>query len=386
MSLVRRLFSKSYRSARKAEGEGRYREAAALYVQVEATDEAANALLFHAARTTDFEERVNSYKDALRWMEADDPRRAEVFAQIGLATLDDAQRRGVRTSEERRRLLEAAEMLEDGERNSEAALAYELLEMVDETARCLEKAGEVEKLEALLAATGEEAGRQRTIKTHISAYEMAESVGARREAKDALEAALKLAPEDAAIADLLRHVESKWLSRGRAELVVDGQTLVFVFRLPVTLGREGDLVVRGTSVSRQHTDIDRDEGQLVVRDRGSRNGTLVRGLPIASTMTFEGATEIGLGDDVAVAVEPEGEGVRFEVRQGLDRGTIAYAGAGPFQIPGAAAVLTLERGLAVLTADKGTDTRLNRGRCAAPIELLKGDRIEIDGVVVEVRG
>ena len=58
MSLMRRLFSSAYRRARRAEGRGEYREAAALYAEAEAWDKLAHTyerLLPHALDT---EERV----------------------------------------------------------------------------------------------------------------------------------------------------------------------------------------------------------------------------------------------------------------------------------------------------------------------------------------
>ena len=45
MSFLRRMFSRPYRRARAAEGAGDYRRAAALYVEAELPEEAANALL-----------------------------------------------------------------------------------------------------------------------------------------------------------------------------------------------------------------------------------------------------------------------------------------------------------------------------------------------------
>jgi hypothetical protein len=47
------------------------------------------------------------------------------------------------------------------------------------------------------------------------------------------------------------------------------------------LGRsDADVVVRGTSVSRRHAEIVKEEGRFVVRDLGSRNGTYVAGIKV----------------------------------------------------------------------------------------------------------
>src|SRR5687768_1667116 len=143
MDLLRRLFRGPYRRARAAEGAGDYRAAAALYAEAGAPEEAANALLFHAARATTLEQRLGAYQDALRWLHDEHPRRPEVELKIGLAVLEDAQRRGARTGEERARLEDAAGRLEAAGKDAEAATAYELLGRTDDVLRCLEKAGEV---------------------------------------------------------------------------------------------------------------------------------------------------------------------------------------------------------------------------------------------------
>ena len=77
-------------------------------------------------------------------------------------------------------------------------------------------------------------------------------------------------------------------------------------------GREGDIVVRGTGVSRRHAELDVSPDGWVVRDLGSRNGTLLRGVPVAGEVRVAGPTKIGLGDHVVLTIEPTGGGVRVE--------------------------------------------------------------------------
>jgi len=380
--MMRRLFSSTYRKARRAEGRGEYRDAAALYAEADMPEEAANALLFHAARATDLEERLDAYHDALRWLPEGHPRRAEVDGQIGLAILGEAQRRGAHTAEERRRLEDAAARLERAEKHSEAANAYELLERTDDVARNLQLAGEVEKLEALLDETTREAREERALRSAIADYEMATAVGARLEAREALLKALDLAPDNRDVAQLLRRLDERLLRGNSLRLRVNEQEMSFVGGDALVLGRDADFVVRGASVSRRHTEVRVQDGKVTVRDLGSRNGTLVRGVPIAGEMTLDGMTEIGLGDDVEVRLEPQGTGLRLEVLRGLDRGVVALLGAGELAIPGVRASVSFGGGHPTLTPR--VMVQLGRQSVAAPIVLLREDVIEIQGARVEV--
>ena len=65
-----------------------------------------------------------------------------------------------------------------------------------------------------------------------------------------------------------------------------GQTEIPLNRLPVTIGRgaEADIRLPDRWVSRRHCVIDRVDDQLVVRDLGSSNGTLVNGSHIGESI------------------------------------------------------------------------------------------------------
>ncbi len=383
MSVVRRLFSSTYRQARKAEAEGRFRDAAALYAEADLPEDAAKAFLFHAARATDPDERVLAYRDALRWLPEDHPKHVEVNAQIGLALLEAAQSRGAHTAEERRRLEEAAERLERAGKPERAATAWELLGRPDDVARCLQAAGDVERLEALLEARSAEAQRERTLRRHVGDYEMALATGARREARDALRQALREVPDDAEVAELLQRLEARWLPSGGLTLRVDGRRLRFVAGPELVVGREGDLPVRGASVSRRHCVLRRDGDALVVQDLGSRNGTLLRGVPIDGALRRSGATEIGLGDDVELRVDLAGAGLAARVMRGLDRGLEVLAGEGELPLHPADATLSFPAGHPTLTPGVG-GALLGAQRVMAPIGLLRGDVVDVGPVRREV--
>jgi len=386
MGVLRRIFNRPFRQARAAEGAGDYRRAAVLYAQAEAPEEAANALLFHAARATAMEERLSALQDALRWLPEGHPRRQEVQARIGLTVLEDAQRRGALGAEEKRTLEDAARRLETAGRPSEAATAFELLGREDDMARCLEQAGDIERLERLLERQGEQDGLDRGLRRAVGDYEMAMKAGARGEARAALRRAVGLAPGDGAVADLLRRLEERMPRGVSVDLRVDGRTVRFCGRLPLTLGRsEADVLVRGASVSRCHTEVGLRDGGVLVRDLDSRNGTLIRGVPVAREVVLTGETEIGLGDDVTVRVRPlSPDAAELEVRSGLDRGLVVVAGRGALAVPGVPATISFDDGCAVLHNGPGVTMMLGDQPCVLPIVLLRDDRIAIGEHVLEV--
>ncbi len=341
-------------------------------------------MLFEAARATELEVRLGAYHDALRWMPADHPRRLDVEASIGQAVLEEAQRGGVCTREERHRLRDAAECLERAGRDIEAGAAYELLGRVEDAARCLQNAGEIERLEKLLEESAEQAQVERAVRAHVAEYEMSMAVGARREALAALEAGLALTPRDPALVDIRRRLESRRLEAHQVALRVAGRELVVVGREELVLGREGDVMVRGASVSRRHAVVRVVAGGLVVRDLGSRNGTLLRGVPIAGELRVTGEAELGLGDDVTLALVPGPGSVAITAVVGLDQGLEWLAGAEPIAVPGLRARLRFPDGWATLEVDAQVSARLGRQAVAAPVALLRGDVLEVGGVRVEV--
>ncbi|MEZ4335963.1 MAG: FHA domain-containing protein [Sandaracinaceae bacterium] len=387
MSWLKRIFDNRHRRARAAEGAGQWRRAAALWAEAGEPERAAEALIHLAERGGDLEMRLEAWYDALRWLpEDEEERREEVERRMGMAVLEDARTRGAASAEEKRRLAEAASRLERLDRGVEAAEAYAMLGRKEDQARCLELAGEVEKLEALLSETNEADRKETELRRLLGDYENALRYGARLEARQALREALRVSGEERSVAELLRRLEARMPPRDRVVLGVGGKRLCFVGSLPAVLGRgdEVEIRVRGTSVSRRHAEITLSGGKLVLRDLDSRNGTLVRGVPVAGAIELAGPTEIGLGDDVSLEVRPKEGSVVIDVRSGFDRGTRVIVGAGALRCAEVAATITFDAGWAVLTADPGASLALDGQTCALPVHLLLEDRVEVDGVEVEV--
>lgn len=389
MSWLKRMLdglNARHRRARAAEGAGEWRRAAALWAEADEPERAAEALMHLAERSGDLEDRLEAWHDALRWIaEEDEERREEVERKMAVAVLEDARHRGALSAEEKRRLADAADRLERLDEASDAAEAYALLGRREDQARALQAAGEVEKLEALLSVEGEKDEKQTKLRRFMGDYEMAMQYGARLEARDALRGAVKVADSDRNVAEMLRRLEGRMPPSQRVRLEIGGKRVTFVGRLPAVIGRgEVDVRVRGTSVSRRHAEIGLGDGGLSIRDLDSRNGTLVRGLPIAGALELAGATEVGLGDDVSIDMEPSGDGILVDVKSGFDRGERFVVGEGALRVEGLAASVSFAEGWALLTADRGADLTLDGKTCALPVHLLVEDRLVVGGTPVEV--
>jgi pSer/pThr/pTyr-binding forkhead associated (FHA) protein len=71
----------------------------------------------------------------------------------------------------------------------------------------------------------------------------------------------------------------------------------------LSIGRHGenDIVLRDSSVSRHHACFLREGENLIVTDKGSKNGTIVNGLKVESARLEDGDV-IRIGDNLVIVV------------------------------------------------------------------------------------
>ncbi|AKF06319.1 FHA domain-containing protein [Sandaracinus amylolyticus] len=386
MSFFRRLFDTRARQALDAEVQGDLRKAAYLWVDMGDPGKAAELMTRLGEQAKNVEEKVQAWVDALRFMPPDrEDGRRDLEARIGVAVLESARERGAVSADAKRKLVDAAERLERAEKWVDAADCYELLGRGEDLARCLEHAGEIERLEKVLETTHAKEQRDARLRRLVSEQEMATRVGARDVARRALREATLLAPSDPSIAEMLRRIEEKWPRGRRLRLDVGGARVGLVGSLPAVIGRsDADVVVRGGSVSRRHCEIARRGEAVVVRDLGSRNGTLIAGVPVAGEIALSGPTEVGLGDDVSLRVSPGAQGIAIDVVRGLDRGERVVAGEAELRVAGLQATFVFVDDRAVMQPDPGVSVVLGAQNVAAGVDLLHGDVITVGGVRVEV--
>ena len=167
----------------------------------------------------------------------------------------------------------------------------------------------------------------------------------------------------------------------RCEARIDGEPCSVVGRLPVVLGREGDVVLRGASVSRRHCEIaGAVENGLVLRDLDSRAGTRLDGLAIGATVPLHDGQRVELGADVALSFAGAPDAATLSVERGLDRGRRIILIRSEWRTP-LGAIRPTDDGF-VLSPD--APVSLNGQRVAMPILLARGDRIDVSRHSLEI--
>ena len=113
---------------------------------------------------------------------------------------------------------------------------------------------------------------------------------------------------------------------------------------------------------------------------------MIGGVPAGSEVRVRGATEVGLGDDALLALRPLKGQVEIIVRRGLGRDARCRFGGRVLRLEGVEGEFRFEAGWVLFAADPERDLLLDGQRCTAPIELLSGDVMEVEGRRVEVLG
>jgi hypothetical protein len=290
------------RSAQKAELRGDLAKAAELYGLAGAPEEAARVMLLRGDAETDTRQRMLHYTQALAT--APEGTETKKRARVKRAELFVAQfGGGAVSSTARQDLLSAAKDLEAAGEAERAAEVYRLASDSEGEARALTQAGDVEKLEFLLS---EQEMKERTDRQRQDVAARVELLLAGGKRREALAAAETLAKHDPRLA-----AEKATLIRGKradgpiVPVELRGQRVTLVLGDEVIIGRtDGTLRVPSHAVSRQHVKIAREEGAIVVRDLGSRNGTQLRGMDLVGAIPVGEGLELQLGKEVRLSVAP----------------------------------------------------------------------------------
>jgi hypothetical protein len=293
--------SRALAKARAAELRGELGAAAALFAEAGRLDEASRVMLLRGDGERDPGARLRHYVQAVAT--APPGSRAHTDARRKHATLVLAMAAGETvTAALRQDLVQAGRDLEALGEPEKAAEAYARAGDVEGEARALARAGDVERLDALLV------GQQGRDRENLARRETHEEVltlvasGRRREA-----VALALASGDEAVRERGRGVEARRVAGDVLGVSVDGRAMKLVLGDEVVVGRVAAITVASAALSRQHLAIGRRGDEVVVRDLGSRNGTLLRGLALAGEAVVRDAIELRLGKEVPLVVGPSSE-------------------------------------------------------------------------------
>ena len=305
MGVFDRLFGKGkdVRAARRAELRGDLAAAVEMYGLAGAPEEAARVMILRGDAETDVRVRMRHYTQAV------------ATAPEGHAVRDDARRKraallvaqfgGAATSEAARRELRGAgkELLDLGDAKN-AADAYHLAGDAEGEAKALAQAGDVESLEALLS--DQQKKEREALERHNAHGEvdLLEKSGRRREALAAAEKWLA-AHDDPSLRERAARIKSRRALGPIAQVWLRGKAAPVVLGDEVVIGRtDGTLTVPSHAVSRQHVRIARENGAVVVRDLGSRNGTQLRGMNLVGAIPIGEGTELMLGKEVRLRIAP----------------------------------------------------------------------------------
>lgn len=388
------MFSADYRAAVAAEAAGNVDLAAERYALA---GEHAGAVRMHLARAARAPTRVaelGALRDAVRWAGDDPALRRQAAAALGRALWAAVKAEGIATERDRARVREAAELLVTG---GEHLVAGEALEAIGDhlaAANAYSAGGHVERMEQALAEDDATLDRARAEADAFAGYQTAMRIGRRDEARAELVRAVATAASAGEYRRLLDQLDTALLTAGRVVLARRGKPLIVACAAPrLVLGRDPlcDLTVRAGGVSRQHAELERTADGVYLRDLDSRNGTIIRGLPLAGRVPLAGTGTFGLGDECTIEFELADERGPLLLRctTGVDRGLALIAGDDGQRLDLA------PLGLPIDLVFKGGRPTLGRGAATSVtfndeplgdvrVQLIRGDRIVADGDEIDV--
>jgi hypothetical protein len=385
---LRRLFSKTYRSALTAEAAGDYVAAAERYALAGMPAKVAEMHLIRAGRV-EAAERANALDDSLRWLRrvaADDEVPVELQESLARALVDEAK--ALPLGDPRRKTLafEGARLHEQGGRPADAGAAFELVGAAEDATRCYEAAGDIEGMERLLDEDCRSRAATSALGRDFEDYEALLASGARDRAKAALLRCCAAAPGQG-YEQMLSVLERRFPPPGAIDVRLDGVPFTVVGTTPAFIGRgDAHVKLRHAGISRRHAAIDADGEGFHLRDAGSRNGTLLGGLPVAGRVPLEGSGIIGLGDQCTIQFSAGEGSIALEVLDGPDRGQRAVIVAGSWNAPGGVFVLTFRDGMTIARSASPGALSLNGTAVSEPVVLLVGDTLDAPaGGRLEVR-
>lgn len=386
------MFSADYRAAVAAEAAGNVDLAAERYALAGEHEGAVRMHLARAARAGSRLAEIAALRDALRWAGEDPALRRQAAAALGRALWAAAKAEGIATERDRMKVREAAQLLVVGEDHATAGEALEAIGDYLAAANAYSAGGLVERMEQALAKDDAHQDRARTEADAFAGYETAMRVGRRDDARAELARAVAAASSAGEYRRLLDQLDAALLTAGKVELQRRGKPLIVACAAEkIVLGRDllCDLTLRAGGVSRQHAEIDREQGVFYLRDLDSRNGTTLAGLPLAGRVPLAGTGSFGLGNECTIEFTHADGVLILRCTHGLDRGVALIAGAEEHTLElaplGVALDLVFKTGRPYLGRGSATNVMFNDEPLGdVRVQLIRGDRIVADGDEIEI--
>lgn len=305
--------------ARAAELRGDLIKATELFSQAGDSGEVARVMVLRGDGEPDARARLQLFTQAARVAaEGTEVNRAARLkrAELLLALAGDTAVSAVARHE----VIEAAKDLEAIGEPLKAAEAFARARDKEGEARALQAAGDVERLEFLLASEQHKERVSRSRDERTKDIDVMLECGRRREALQALDellgsgtersGSLGAPQEDATLRERANSLRAR---RVLAPLVaVDAAApggevsrYVLVTGDEVVIGRtEGAIKVPSNAVSREHLRVSREGDAIIVRDLQTRNGTQLRGINLAGALPVGEGIELKLGKEVPLRITP----------------------------------------------------------------------------------
>jgi hypothetical protein len=291
-------------AARKAEANGDLARAAELWMEAERPEDAARVMVIRGDAEPDAAARLRHYTHAAALAPEGGALRRTARtkrAELVVAMTEDAAVSAVA----RRDLLGAAADLEELGEAANAAAAYRAAGDKDGEARALAKAGDVDRLEVLLASQQEGERAARMMSEAQADIEMLVTSGKRREALAAAERLLREQPDKLRARERVSSLRAQRAMGPVANMIVSGKRMALALGDEIVIGRtDGTLRVPSHSVSRRHVRIRRENGQIVMQDLESRNGTQLRGMNVLGALPIGEGLDLRLGKEVPLRIAP----------------------------------------------------------------------------------
>jgi tetratricopeptide (TPR) repeat protein len=381
----KRLFSADYRRALAAEAAGDYDEAALAYALAGERARVAAMHLFRAERASSPEAHLAELRAAVRWADPDEPEGRDMRKRIARAMYSWAKKSGIVSDSDRQVVRDAAALFSEVGDHAGAAECHELVGDELQAAEAYQKAGELERLESVLAREETKRKHQQQVQESFEEYRLHLAGGDRSAALDAIKLCAESAHDEerAEYRRLYDALASKSISNARVILRHGGKETTYAGTFPLSLGREATchVVLRDAGISRRHVEIDFSEGKFHLRDLDSKNGTTLSGVRLGAALPLEGGGELGIGEVCLMSFEASPPRMKLTITRGLDRGRVIFASPGPLAV-GDFAELRFVEGKPRLSSAR--PLLLNDVVAGGSVEIIVGDRIEIGGQVVEV--
>lgn len=381
----KKLFSKSFRLALKAEAAGNYREAAGYYALCNEKEKVAQMNINSSHLEKEINKKIALLKTALEWIEIKDEKYNKIC--IDIAQLYEKSTAGKIEEEKNEILIQAASMYEKSGEFKRAGDIYLSLNLKDKAASCYEKGGDIEKLEHVMNQSMAEEKNASLISSLFEEYKNSLNVGNRKIALEKLNNCIEVAGERKKFyLEELINLKAKLINSNLVNLSINNEQFCFAGKKNFIIGRgdEADFKLKEPSVSRRHCEIIFENNVYFIRDCGSSKGTKIGTISIANKIKLPDECVVSIGELCKINLKTLGGNLFIEVIEGLDCGRKVFMITEKWKVLDGM-FFCFEDVFPVLQMQKPYEMLLNNQKILSDkIYLLKNDNIILNNLNIRV--